>query len=84
LPTPCLTLAAPVGGATDTDVVAYGVEVWRLVYPVAQQLGLVTGELADIDGLAERIRQDAAAADAIVMLPPLITAWSQLPDNAPQ
>ena len=63
-------------------MLAYGVEVWRLVYPVAQQLGLVTDDLADIDGLAERMRQDAAAADAVVMLPPLITAWSHLPDNA--
>jgi SAM-dependent methyltransferase len=82
LPPPRLTLAAPMGGATDTDVLAYSVEVWRLVYPVAQQLGLVTHDLADIDGLAERIRQDAAAADAIIMLPPLITAWSHLPDTA--
>jgi ubiquinone/menaquinone biosynthesis C-methylase UbiE len=78
---PQLTLAAPVGTANDTDVWAYAVEVWRLLLPLAEQLGLVTGELADIDTLLPRILEQAAAADAIVVLPPMITAWASVRAN---
>jgi hypothetical protein len=72
---PLLTLAAPVGTANDTEVWAYAVEVWRLLFPLAQDLGLVTDEIADIDTLLPGMLEQAAAADAIIMLPPMITAW---------
>jgi hypothetical protein len=35
---------------------------------------LVTDELADVDTLLPRILEQAAAINAIVMLPPMITA----------
>jgi ubiquinone/menaquinone biosynthesis C-methylase UbiE len=75
------TIAAPVGTANDTEVWAYAVEVWRLVFPLAEQLGLVTDELADIDTLLPRTLEQAAAADAILMLPPMITAWTTVRAN---
>jgi ubiquinone/menaquinone biosynthesis C-methylase UbiE len=78
---PQLTLAAPVGTAHDSDVWAYAVEVWRLLYPIAEQLGLVTDELADIDTLLPRILEQAAAADAILVLPPMITASASVRSN---
>jgi SAM-dependent methyltransferase len=81
LPSPQLTLAAPIGGVNNPDVFAYAMEVWRLVLPVAEQLGLVTYDLADIDTLLPRWREEAAAAGAVVMMPPMITAWSRLPDG---
>jgi hypothetical protein len=78
---PQLTLAAPVGTADDAEAWAYAVEVWRLLYPLAEQLGLVTDELADIDALLPRILEQVAAGDAILVLPPMITAWTSLPAN---
>jgi ubiquinone/menaquinone biosynthesis C-methylase UbiE len=78
---PLLTLAAPVGTANDTEAWAYAVEVWRLLFPLAQHLGLVTDELADIDLLLPRMLEQAAAADAIVMLPPMITASTTVRAN---
>jgi len=78
---PQLTIAAPVGTANDTEVWAYAVEVWRLVFPLAEQLGLVTDELADIDTLLPRTLEQAAVADAILMLPPMITAWTTVRAN---
>jgi hypothetical protein len=78
---PQLTLAGPVGTPNDTDVWAYAVEVWRLLFPIAEQLGLVTDELADIDTLLPRMLEQAAAADAIVILPPMVTAWSSVRAN---
>lgn len=78
---PQLTLAAPVGTPKDTEVWAYAVEVWRLLFPIAEQLGLVTDELADIETLLPRMLEQAAAADAIVILPPMITAWTPVRAN---
>ena len=78
---PQLTLAAPVGTPKDTEVWAYAVEVWRLLFPIAEQLGLVTDELADIDTLLPRMLEQAAAADAIVILPPMITARTPVRAN---
>jgi ubiquinone/menaquinone biosynthesis C-methylase UbiE len=78
---PRLTLAAPVGTANDTEVWAYAVEVWRLLLPLAQQLGLVTDELADVDTLLPRMLEQAAAADAILLLPPMITTWTSVRPN---
>ncbi len=54
-------------------------EVWRRVLPVAEQLGLLTEDLADIDTLWARWRAEAADAGAVVMMPPMITAWSSSP-----
>ncbi len=79
LPAPQLTLAAPIGGVDNPDIFSYAMEVWRLVLPVAEQLGLVSEDLADIDTVLARWRAEAAAAGAVVMMPPMITAWSQLP-----
>jgi ubiquinone/menaquinone biosynthesis C-methylase UbiE len=78
---PQLTLAAPVGTANDAEAWAYAVEVWRLLFPLADQLGLVTDELADIDALLPRTLEQAAAADAIIVLPPMITAWTSVRAN---
>jgi ubiquinone/menaquinone biosynthesis C-methylase UbiE len=78
---PQLTLAAPVGTANDAEAWAYAVEVWRLLFPLADQLGVVTDELADIDALLPRTLEQAAAADAIIVLPPMITAWTSVRAN---
>jgi ubiquinone/menaquinone biosynthesis C-methylase UbiE len=82
LPAPQLMLAAPIGGSNDPDIFAYAMEVWRLMLPVAEQQGLVTDDLADIDTLSSRWREEAANAGAVVMMPPLITAWCHLPGCA--
>ncbi len=81
-PPPQLTLAAPLGGVNAPDIFAYAMEVWRMMLPVAEQLGLVTDDLADIDTLLTRWRQEAATAGAVITMPPLITAWSHLPQRA--
>ena len=82
LPPPQLTLAAPIGGVNDPDIFAYAMEVWRLMLPIAEQLGLVTNDLADIDALLPRWREEAATAGAVITMPPMITAWCHLPGGA--
>ena len=78
LGTPQLTLGAPIGTAADTDILAYAAEVWRLVSPIAQQMGFAIDELADIDEFVPRFREEAQAVDAVITMPPIITAWAQV------
>lgn len=75
---PRLTLGTPIGTAADTDMLAYAAEVWRLVLPVAHQAGLATDGLTDIDEFVPRFRREALAANAIITMPPMITAWTEV------
>lgn len=76
---PHLTLGGPATGADDIDNLAYGIEVWRLLYPVAEAAGLVTDELADPDALLLRLREEVTARQAFVVWPQLITASVRRP-----
>jgi 2-polyprenyl-3-methyl-5-hydroxy-6-metoxy-1,4-benzoquinol methylase len=78
---PHLTLGTPIGTAADTDILAYAAEVWRLVSPIAQQSGFAIDELDDINNFVPRFRQEALAVNAIITMPPIITAWAQVPDK---
>jgi ubiquinone/menaquinone biosynthesis C-methylase UbiE len=75
---PRLTLGTPIGTAAETDILAYAAEVWRLVSPIAQQLGFAVEELADIDNFVPQFREEAFAVDALITMPPIITAWAQV------
>jgi SAM-dependent methyltransferase len=74
---PRLTIGAPIGTAADGDILAYGAEVWRLVSPIAEQGGFGLDGL-DIDEFVPRFRDEAQAADALITMPPIITAWAQV------
>ncbi|MEB3983047.1 class I SAM-dependent methyltransferase [Mycobacterium sp. 663a-19] len=75
---PHLTLGAPVGTAADAGILSYAAEVWRLVSPIAHQHGFAIDELDDIDNFVSLFREEAAAADALITMPPLITAWARV------
>lgn len=75
LGSPQLTVGAPIGTAARTDILAYGAEVWLLVSPIAQQGGFAIDEVADIDEFVPRFREEVLAANALITMPPIITAW---------
>jgi len=75
---PRLTLGTPIGTAADTDILAYAAEVWRLVSPIAEQHGFAIDDLADIDTFVPRFREEALAADALIAMPSIITAWAEV------
>ena len=75
---PQLTLGTPIGTAADTDILAYAAEVWRLVFPIAQRADTAVDDLADIDEFVPRFREEALAANALITMPPLITAWARV------
>jgi ubiquinone/menaquinone biosynthesis C-methylase UbiE len=76
LGTPRLTLGAALGTADDTDIVAYVVETWRSIFPVAERLGSIPQELGDLDTLTRRLHEEAATAEAIMIMPAMIGAWA--------
>jgi SAM-dependent methyltransferase len=78
LSAPRLTLGTPIGTAADTDILAYAAEVWRLVFPIAQQQGFAVDGLSDLDEFVPRLRREALAANALIAMPPIITAWAQV------
>jgi hypothetical protein len=39
------------------------------MFSVAERLGFIPGELADLDALTQRLREEAATAQAIVIMP---------------
>lgn len=75
---PRLTLGTPIGTAADTDILAYLAEVWRLVSPIAEQGGFAIDEVADIDSFVQRFRDEVLAVNALIAMPPMITAWTQV------
>jgi ubiquinone/menaquinone biosynthesis C-methylase UbiE len=75
---PHLTLGTPIGTAADANILAYAAEVWRLVSPIAQQLGFAIDELTDIDNFVPQFRAEALAANALIAMPPIITAWAEV------
>ncbi|BBZ37836.1 hypothetical protein MCNS_08990 [Mycobacterium conspicuum] len=75
---PRLALGAPLGGAGDADIPAYVAETWRSVFPLAERRGLVPAELADLDTLRQRLQDEIAVAQAVVVMPPLICASTKV------
>jgi hypothetical protein len=75
---PRLTLGAPLGGADDPDIPAYVAETWRSLFPLAERFGSVPAELADLDTLKPRLQDEVAAAQAVVVMPPLVCAWTKV------
>lgn len=75
---PRLAIGAPIGTAADGDILAYGAEVWRLVSPIAEQGGYGLDDLGDIGEFMPRFRTEALAADALITMPSIITAWAEV------
>lgn len=75
---PQLTIGAPIGTAADADILAYGAEVWRLVSPIAEQGGYGLDDLGDMGEFVPRFREEALAANALITMPSIITAWTKV------
>jgi 2-polyprenyl-3-methyl-5-hydroxy-6-metoxy-1,4-benzoquinol methylase len=78
LGSPRLTKGTPIGTAAETDILAYAAEVWRLVSPIAEQGGFAIDEVSNIDEFVPRFREEALAANAVINMPPMITAWAEV------
>jgi 2-polyprenyl-3-methyl-5-hydroxy-6-metoxy-1,4-benzoquinol methylase len=78
LTAPRLTLGAPMERGDDSEISALAVETWRAVLPTAERLGAIPDELADLNTLRQRLRNEAATAHAVAVMPALICASVQV------
>ena len=80
LPPPRLHLAGRLEGTADSagfDLVA---GVARSLLPAMERHGVATAAEVGIDTLAARMREEVVAAGGVLMPPPMVGAWTRLPD----
>ena len=46
--------------------------------PIAQQQGFAIEGLTDFDDFVPQFRREALAVNALITMPPMITAWAQV------
>jgi ubiquinone/menaquinone biosynthesis C-methylase UbiE len=79
LPLPNLIAGANVGGGPDWPGYANAAGLMRSLLPAAERLGVVSAGEAQIETLAERIRDEAVALNATIFWPTFVGAWVRLP-----
>ena len=79
LPMPQMIAATRVEGGPQSPAYDYLAGVLRSLLPVLEHADIATAADVDIDAMAARLRKEAVARDACIMLPPLVGAWAQLP-----
>jgi hypothetical protein len=79
LPPPQMIAAARVEGGPHSQVYDYLAGTLQSLLPMAERTGVATATEIDIDGVAERLRREATASNACIMLPPLLGAWTRVP-----
>jgi len=77
LPEPQLTLDSYVGGGPDSIAYDWMAESVRSLLPLMKRFGVATEEDVDIDSLADRLRAETVAADAVAKSPDLVSAWTR-------
>jgi hypothetical protein len=63
----------------DSPVYAYVAQTTRTLLPLMERTGVATATEVEVDTLAARLREQVVAADATVVPPPLIGAWTRKP-----
>ncbi len=63
----------------DSAAYAWMEGLTRTLLPVIEQTGVATAEHVGMDTRAARMRNEVVAKNAVVVLPPLIGAWTTKP-----
>jgi ubiquinone/menaquinone biosynthesis C-methylase UbiE len=79
LPAPRMIMGAKVEGGPDSYVYEYLTQIVRNLLPMTEKLGVASQDEVQIETLAQRMRDEAVASEGLVVVPPLIGAWSQKP-----
>jgi len=79
LPTPVMRDEALVGGGPDFDGYGWVAGVARGVAPLMAKFGVADAGALEPETLADRIRDDAVAAGAVVWTPPFVGAYARTP-----
>jgi len=79
LPPPQMQLQARIGGAPDFPAHEYIADIVASLLPTMERCGVATAAAVGIETLAARLRQEMSNLDGVMILPPLIGAWSSTP-----
>ena len=78
LPRPQTLQMARVEHGPDASGYAWIEQLTRTLLPVMEQTGVATRAEVDVDHLAARLRAEAVEKGSVLVLPPLIGAWTRL------
>jgi hypothetical protein len=78
LPPPEMRLECALGASDPLPVWGWS-NVVAGVAPVMEQLGVATTDQVQPDTLEQRLRAELVASDGMVIGPPLVAAWSRMP-----
>jgi ubiquinone/menaquinone biosynthesis C-methylase UbiE len=81
LPAPRMILHSRVEHGPDSPFYDFGAQMTRVMLPLMQRTGVATAEEVDVETLAERMRAEAVALNALLVIPPFIGAWTRTPLN---
>jgi ubiquinone/menaquinone biosynthesis C-methylase UbiE len=79
LPAPQMLQLARVEYGPDSQAYAWIEQLTRTLLPIIQQTGIATADEIGLDNLAARMRDEAVAKKAVLVLPPFIGAWTHKP-----
>jgi SAM-dependent methyltransferase len=79
LPRPQMIQGARVESGPDAAVYRQLTEITRTLLPLMERTGVATRAEVDIETLADRLREQAAARDSTLISPAFIGAWARRP-----
>jgi SAM-dependent methyltransferase len=79
LPAPETLQGARVESGPDSPVYAWLAATVRTLLPLMERTGVASAAEVGVDTLAARMREEVVSADATVVPPPLIGAWTRKP-----
>ena len=77
LPVPRLIQGARVEAGPASPIYAWMEQTTRTLLPLMERTGVATAVEVAVETLAERLREEAVARDAVLVPPPLIGAWAR-------
>jgi 2-polyprenyl-3-methyl-5-hydroxy-6-metoxy-1,4-benzoquinol methylase len=77
LPPPEMIMGARVEGSSDSLGYQIVAQVVKSLLPVMEKLGVANEKEIQIETLAQRLRDEVLSRDAVIVLPPLVGAWTR-------
>jgi ubiquinone/menaquinone biosynthesis C-methylase UbiE len=68
-----------IAGVADSPIMPWAAETYRAMLPHIERLGIEHGDIGDPDTLAQRLKEEVAAAKAQVVTKPQTCAWARRP-----
>lgn len=77
LPPPQMIMGARVEGSSDSLGYQIVAQVVKSLLPVMKKLGIANEKEVQIETLAQRLRDEVISRGAVIVLPPLVGAWTR-------